>query len=52
MKKAGEIVTEELTKNSKQISSKEEIAQVANISAQDNEVGDIIAEAMDKVGNN
>jgi chaperonin GroEL (HSP60 family) len=38
MKKAGELIVEELTKNSKQISSKEEIAQVANISAQDNEI--------------
>lgn len=52
MKKAGELIVEELTKNSKQISSKEEIAQVANISAQDNEIWNIIAEAMDKVGNN
>lgn len=52
MKKAWQLVSEELSKNSKQISSKEEIAQVANISAQDNEVWDIIAEAMDKVGNN
>jgi hypothetical protein len=38
MKKAGNIIGEELKKNSKQISSKEEIAQVANIAAQDNEV--------------
>ena len=52
MKKAGNIIGEELKKNSKQISSKEEIAQVANIAAQDNEVWEIIAEAMDKVGNN
>ena len=52
MKKAGNIIGEELKKNSKQISSKEEIAQVANIAAQDSEVWEIIAEAMDKVGNN
>jgi len=36
---------------SKQISTKEEKAQVATISAQNNEIGDLIAEAMDKVGN-
>ncbi|PID86436.1 chaperonin GroEL [Candidatus Gracilibacteria bacterium] len=51
MKKAGEKLCEELTKNAKKISSKEEIAQVATISAQDSEVGQIIAEAMNKVGN-
>ena len=52
MKKAWELICEELTKKAKKINSKEEIAQVANISAQDNEVWDIIAEAMDKVWNN
>ena len=36
---------------SKQISTKEEKAQVATISAQNREIGDLIAEAMDKVGN-
>jgi chaperonin GroEL len=51
MRKAGELVTQELEKNSKRISSKAEVAQVATISAQDSEVGAIIAEAMDKVGN-
>lgn len=51
MKKAGELISQELEKNSKKISTKEEIAQVATISAQDPEVGDIIAEAMEKVGN-
>lgn len=35
---------------SKQISTKEEIAQVASISANDKEIGSIIAEAMDSVG--
>lgn len=49
MRKAWEVVIEELTKNAKQISSKEEIAQVATISAQDSEVWQIIAEAMDIV---
>lgn len=50
MKKAGALVEAELARNSKQISTKEEIAQVATISAQDSEVGDIISEAMDRVG--
>jgi len=35
MKKAVQLVSNELAKNSKAISSKEEIAQVAGISAQD-----------------
>lgn len=51
MKKAGEKVVEELGKNAKMISTKSEIAQVATISAQDAEVGNIIAEAMEQVGN-
>jgi chaperonin GroEL len=45
------VAVEELKKNSRQISSKEEIAQVAAISAGDMEVGQLIAEAMEKVGN-
>jgi len=51
MKKAGELIYQELEKNSKKISTREEVAQVATISAQDPEVGEIIAEAMEKVGN-
>ncbi|MDD4151707.1 MAG: TCP-1/cpn60 chaperonin family protein, partial [Candidatus Gracilibacteria bacterium] len=52
MKKAYIVIDEELEKNAKTINKKEEIAQVATISAQDYEVGQIIAEAMDKVGKN
>lgn len=52
MKKAGELVSEELARNAKMLSTKEEIAQVATISAQDAEVGAIISDAMDKVGKN
>ncbi len=48
-KKVNEIV-EKLKKMSKEISTKEEIAQVASISANDSEIGNIIAEAMDSVG--
>ncbi len=52
MKKAWVLIENELTKNSKKISTKEEIEQVATISGQDNEVWKIIADAMDKVGKN
>lgn len=52
MRKASVVIAAELEKNSKTISTKWEIAQVASISAQDREVGDIIAEAMDRVGKN
>ena len=49
--KAVAAVTEELTKMSKKVSSREQIAQVATISANgDSTIGDIIADAMDKVG--
>lgn len=48
-KKVSEIVLK-LKKMSKEISSKEEIAQVASISANDKEIGNIIAEAMESVG--
>ena len=45
------VVIAELLKQSKPIAEKAEIAQVATISANgDREIGDIIAEAMDKVG--
>ncbi len=43
-------VVEALKKMAKPVASKEEIAQVAAISANDVEVGMVIAEAMDKVG--
>jgi len=43
-------VSEELRKNSTAVSGKSQIADVATISAQDKAIGDLIAEAMDKVG--
>jgi chaperonin GroEL len=43
-------VIETLTKMSKQISSKEEMAQVATISAENPEIGNLIAEVMEEVG--
>lgn len=39
-----------LRKNSKKISSKEEMAQVATISAESREMGEMIADVMDEVG--
>jgi chaperonin GroEL len=47
---AGKEVVKELRANAKRIDSKEEIAQVATISAEDPEIGNIIAEVMEKVG--
>ncbi len=43
-------VVDELKAMSKPVKSNEEIAQVASISAQDDEIGKAIAEVMDKVG--
>lgn len=48
---AAGLLAEELVKMSKQITTKEEIAQVATISAQDPKVGELLAEVMDMVGN-
>jgi chaperonin GroEL len=47
---AVERVSEELGKQAKEIETKEQIASTASISAGDSSVGEIIAEAMDKVG--
>jgi len=50
--KAVDAVVEELAKNSKPCKTSKEIAQVGTISANsDTEIGQIIADAMDKVGN-
>jgi len=51
IEKAVETAVEELQVISKPIESKESIAQVASISAEDEEVGNLIAEAMERVGN-
>src|SRR5574344_300291 len=50
IKVAVESVVKELEKSSKKVKTKEEKAQVASISAGDEEIGSLIAEAMDKVG--
>jgi chaperonin GroEL len=47
---AVERVSEELSKQAKDVETKEQIASAAGISAGDKAIGDIIAEAMDKVG--
>ena len=50
MLQASEAVTEFIASFSKSIGGKDEIAQVASISAADDEIGGTIAEAMEKVG--
>jgi len=51
MDKAVDAIIEELKKMSKTVENKEQIAQVATISANnDRKIGELIAEAMDKVG--
>ncbi len=50
IEKGVQTVVVELKKLAKPVASKDEIAQVASISANDVEVGKVIAEAMEKVG--
>jgi len=50
LEKATNAVVEELKKMSKKVKGKQEIAQVAMISAGNDEIGQKIAEALDKVG--
>lgn len=51
IQKAVEAAVAEIAKNSKKIKSSDEIRQVATVSANwDHEIGNIVAEAMDKVG--
>lgn len=52
LEKACEAVVSEIKGMSKKITTKEEKAQVATISAASPEIGQLIAEAMEKVGNN
>ncbi|MBW4827385.1 MAG: chaperonin GroEL [Clostridiaceae bacterium] len=49
--KAVGTAVDEIRRFSKKVESKEAIAQVASISAADEEIGKLIAEAMEKVGN-
>jgi len=50
IEKATQAVVEELKKMSTQITGKEQIAEVAAISAADKDIGNLIGEVMDKVG--
>jgi chaperonin GroEL len=47
---AVEVAVAEIAKQSKEIDTKEEIAQVAAISAADSSVGEVLADAIDRVG--
>ncbi len=50
IEKAVETVVEDLKKQSKVIDGKEDIARVATISSREREIGDVIANAIEKVG--
>ena len=50
IEKAVEAVVKSIEKQAKDVETKDEIAQVASISAADPAIGDLIAEAIDKVG--
>ncbi len=50
IEKAVEEVVKNIASQSKEVSGKEQIARVATISAGDEEIGDVIADAIDKVG--
>jgi chaperonin GroEL len=48
---AVDVAVEEIKKSSKPVSGKEDISRVASISAGDEEIGALIADAMERVGN-
>jgi chaperonin GroEL len=50
IEKAVEAVAEQLLASAKDVETKEQIAATASISAADTQIGELIAEAMDKVG--
>ncbi|QIG40015.1 chaperonin GroEL [Microbacterium sp. 4R-513] len=50
IEKAVKAITDELLASAKEVESKEQIAATASISAADPTIGDLIAEAIDKVG--
>src|SRR6266705_2914541 len=50
LEKGAEAVIDEIKSMSKPVETREEIAQVASISAADSEIGDLIAEVMERVG--
>jgi chaperonin GroEL len=50
IEKSVDAVVEDLKSQSKEISGKEDIARVASISSREREIGDVIADAIEKVG--
>jgi len=50
IEKATRAIVDELKRVSTEVKGKEQIAQVANITAKDKKIGDLIAEVMEKVG--
>ena len=50
IEKATEAILDELSRVSTEVKGKDQIAQVANITAKDQKIGDLIAEVMEKVG--
>jgi chaperonin GroEL len=50
IEKAVEAVVEDLKKNSKEVSGKEDIARVGTVVSREREIGDVIADAIEKVG--
>src|SRR5438132_1060555 len=50
IEQAVDSVTENLKSQSKEISGREDVAQVATISSREREIGDVIADAIEKVG--
>src|ERR671930_811040 len=50
LEKGGQAVVEAIKAEAKEVKGKEEIAQIATISAADDQIGQLIADVMDKVG--
>ncbi len=50
IERAVDAVVENLKTQSKEVSGREDIARVATISAREREIGDVIADAIEKVG--
>jgi chaperonin GroEL len=48
---ATKVIAEKISKSAIPVKTKEDIANVASVSAQDREIGELIAEVFDKVGN-
>lgn len=51
IEKAAKAVAEDLLKNSHKVATSDDIKNIATVSSSDEEIGKIIAQAMDKVGN-